>query len=111
MIAPVLDLHVGARALAESVDQMRRDFAHLHDVRYGDAFLGRREAFRAHLFAIANDAADFRHFGKALRIDLRRATGDDDLRVRTFAAGAADGLARLAHGFASYGACVDDHSV
>ena len=72
------------------------------------ACVARRVGLGLELFLVADDARNFRHRGKARRIDLRGAAGDDDLRVRTLAAGAADGLARLAHGFVGDGAGVDD---
>ena len=112
MVAAVLHLHVRARAFVEAVDQVRSGFAHGHDVGDGDAFvLPRYESFRAHLLGVAEYARDLRHVGEALRIDLRGAASDDDLRVRSFATGAADRLARLAHRFASHGAGVDDDGV
>src|SRR5262249_17157800 len=111
MVAAVLHLHVGAGAFGKAIDQMRGGFAHGHDVADADALAARLEALGAHLFSVADDAADFGHRREAVGVDLHGAAGDDDLGVRAISAGAADGLARLAHGFGGDGAGVDDHRI
>ena len=63
---------------------------------------GVRPASRLKLLLIANDAVNFGHGGELLRLGLRRATGDDDARLRPLALHAADRLPRLAHGFAGH---------
>jgi len=76
-----------------------------------DAFAVRRKALRAHFLGVADHAADFGHGSKARRINLRRATSDDDLCVWPFAPRATYGLPRLPHGFVGHRAGVDDHRV
>ena len=63
------------------------------------------------LVRIADHLGHLRHRGERLRIELGRAAGDDDPLVRRLAMRAADGLARLAHGFVGDGAAVDDDRV
>src|SRR5262249_15554516 len=48
---------------------------------------------------VADDAIDLRHLGKRRRIGLRRATGDDDARIRARARLCPDRLPGLAHRF------------
>ncbi len=57
MVAALLDLHHGAGAAVEAVDEMRRHVAHGHDV----ADLHRRQrrvAFRLQLFLVAEHLGD-----------------------------------------------------
>ena len=54
---------------------------------------------------------DLGHGGEVLRLDLRRAAGDDDARGRIGAAHLANGLTRLAYGLRRDGAGVDDDGV
>ncbi len=114
MITAVLDLNVGARARREALQQMVCRFAHRHNVvdqdLFGVARRQRGECFRLHLFRIADHMVDFRHRGKNLRVQLRRATSHDDGRVGIIAPRLADGLARLAHRFACHRTGVDDDS-
>ena len=113
MVAAVLDLHIGARAIAEALDQMRGGLAHRHDVvdhhplAAVEAEPGEGLGFE--LFLIADDVIDLVHGGEAGRIDLRRAAGDDDLGVGPLAARPPDGLPRLAHRLGGHGAGIDDH--
>ena len=59
----------------------------------------------------AEHAIDFRHFSELFGLGLCRAAGDDDARVRLLALEAADGLARLAHGFRRDVASIHDHGI
>ena len=65
----------------------------------------------AELFGIAENAIGLRHGGKGLRLGLRRAAGDDDLRLRPVAAQRPDGLPRLAHRLRGDGAGIDHHRI
>ena len=120
MIAAVLDLHEGARVAVDAFDQVKRGLAHRHDV-VDDGFLLPR---RARTMRQATRAARPRIRGassrslpttsatsgmrrEGLRLGLRRAAGDDDLRVRALALEAADRLARLPHGLGGHRAGVD----
>src|SRR6185503_9338938 len=89
---------------------MTGDFAYAHDVADLHTFFG-AEGVSALLLGIADDAVDFWHRRETLRIDLRRAASDDDVRIGAFASRAPDGLPCLAHGFTGNGARVDDHRV
>ncbi len=113
MIAPVLDLHIGAGAAAETLDQMRCRLAHRHDVVDDDALAVAnaefRERFRFELLLVADHVIDFFHGGEAGWIDLGGAAGDDDLGLGAVAAGFSDRLSRLAHGLRRHRAGVDDH--
>ena len=115
MVATVLDLHIGAGAGAEALDQMRRRLAHRHDVVDHDALaaLGAetREGFGLEFLPIADDVIDLVHGGEAGRIDLGGAAGNDDLCLRPPAACLADRLARLTHGLGGHRASIDDHRV
>ena len=51
---------------------------------------------RPRLFGIAHDMRDFRHGGERIGVDLRRAAGDDNARVRPLALELSDRLPRLA---------------
>ena len=78
------------------------------------ATLARRppdQVARVELFLIAEHAVDLGHGGESLRLDLRRAAGDDDARAGPLAADAADRLARLAHGLRRHRAGVDHHGI
>ena len=66
---------------------------------------------RLHLLGVADDVIDLGHRREALRLDLRRAAGDDDARSRVLAAQPADRLRRLAHGLGGDRAGVDDDRV
>ena len=110
MVAALLDLDEGAGAADEFGDEVGGGFAGLHDV--GDGGLGvGRPARGLQLFGVAEDAGDAGERRPAFGGDLGGAAGDDDLRLRAFAMGAADGLAGLALGLAGDGAGVDDDGV
>ena len=66
---------------------------------------------RIEFLLVAEHAIDLGHRREQLRLDLRRAAGDDDARVRPFALEAADALPRLAHGFRRHRAGVHHHRV
>ncbi len=112
MVAAVLHLQEGAGAVAIAVDEVARRLTHRHDV------VDEHDAIRApaergpglgpQLFVIADHGIDFRHRGEGLRIDLRRAAGDDDGGARIFAPRPADLLARLANGLVGDCTGVDD---
>ena len=87
MVTAVLHLHEDARqAASKARDEMRRHLPDSHDVADRDLLAasnverGARlpPGLPAHLLVIADDAIDFRHFGKHVRLGLRRAAGDDD---------------------------------
>ncbi len=65
----------------------------------------------AELLGVAEDAIGLGHGDESLRLGLRRAAGDDDLRLRPLAAQRADRLPRLAHRLGGDGAGVDHHRV
>ena len=67
--------------------------------------------FGFELEVIADDLIDLLHAAIALRIDLRRAAGDDDFCIWIIAAGFADRLPSLAFGFFGHGAGVEDNGV
>ena len=94
---------------------MRRRLAHRHDVVDHDALAARdaetREGLGFELLLIADHVIDLVHGGEAGGIDLRGAAGDDDLCLGPLAAGLADRLPRLTHGFGRHRAGIDDHRV
>src|SRR3546814_11712306 len=101
VVAALLHLDEGARAFGEAGDELRRGLLHRHDVVHGDARRLRiKKTLRAQLLLVAEHAVDLGHGGEALRVDLGRAAGDDDLRVGVLAPRLADRLARLAPGHA-----------
>ena len=114
MIAAILYLDESARAPFEMLGKLRRCFTHGHNIGDTDA-LGIMVRItqgspcrRARLFLIADDAVDFRHGRKHVRINLRSATRHYDARLRMFALQATNGLAGLSHRLARNGACIDD---
>ena len=115
MIAAVLNLHISPRPRTKAVDHVQRRFPNAHDVVDLNAFgVGDRqsgERLRLHLFGVAEDVIDFWHLGKALGLDLRRASRHDDARVRLLAPEPAHRLRRLANGLARHGAGVDDDRI
>ncbi len=66
---------------------------------------------RRKLLGVAEHAVGFGHGDEGLRLGLRGAAGDDDLRLRPVAAQRADRLARLTHRFRRYRASIDDDGV
>ena len=129
MIAAILDLHGGAGAALDAVDQMQGGFTRRHDVIDDDLLLrGDAENITRKVLAlkgrarispgrdleflgIADHAIDFRHGGEGRGLGLRRAAGDHDARLRPFAAKPADGLARLPHRFRRHRAGIYHHRV
>ncbi len=95
-----------ARARPSSaVDEVRRGLPHRHDVVDRDLFLaaeperrrveriaGVAPGRRDELLLVAERRGRLRHGGKRVRLDLRRAAGDDDARVRPLAREPADRL-------------------
>ena len=65
MVAAVLDLHIGPRARAEALDQMRGGLAHRHDVVDHDALAAvdaePGEGLGLELLLIADDVIDLVH--------------------------------------------------
>ena len=115
MVAAVLDLHIGAGAIAEALDQMPRSLLDRHDVVDRHA-LGAVDAepgkgTRLELLLIADDVIDLVHRSEAGRIDLRGAAGDYDPGVRPLAARLTDRLPGLTHRLRRHRAGVDDHRV
>ena len=112
VIAPILHLHVGARALAEAGDQMPRRLPHAHDVVDLHARAARqrqpRKRFRLELLDIADDVIDFCHRGECFRLCLGGATRNDQSRARLLALQAPDRLPRPPHRLARHRAGVDD---
>src|SRR5690606_15528984 len=96
VVAAVLDLDPGAGVVAQAVDQ--------------PAVVAAPGA-EAGLVAVGDDPVDAGQGAEGLGVDLGGAAGDQDGGVRPLAVGAADGLARLAHGLAGDGAGVDHHRV
>ena len=90
VIAAVLHLHVGACARAEAVDQMPGGLAHAHDVvdlnPLGGGGRELSERLGPDLLGVADDVVDLGKRGKALRLHLGRAAGDDDARLGVLAA-------------------------
>src|SRR5476651_583142 len=84
VVAAVLYLHESARMPVEAFDQAHRRFFSRHDVADGDLLLGAEAApdRSVQFFFIAQDVIDLGHFGEYLGFGLRRATGDDDARIR-----------------------------
>ena len=119
MVAAVLHLDEGAGAAGKTLDQMRGGLLDRHDVvderlrRIGKAEVGAglRPRRAAELFRVAEHAIGLGHGREGLRLGLRRAAGDDDLRRRPLAAQRPDRLPRLAHCFRGDGAGVDHHRV
>ena len=94
----------------EMIDRLPDVAFHRHDVADRHAPVVGPGA-RIELLRVAEHAGDFGHRREQLRLDLRRAAGDDDARVRPFALEAADALPRLAHGFRRHRAGVDHHRI
>ena len=73
-------------APGKAFNHMRRDFTHRHDVIDPDPLITVQSegiALALELFLVAEHMIDFRHgSAKAVRINLRRAAGDDDPAVR-----------------------------
>ena len=110
VVATLLHLDEGARPSGEFGDQMRRRLARRHDV--GDRVRRvRRPAFRPQLVLVAKHAVHARQVAPGLRVDLRRAAGDDDPRSRPLAHRTSDRLPRLPFRLGRHGAGVDDHRI
>ncbi len=113
VIAAILHFHESAGTILQTVDQMTSGFLHREDIVDDDAgtvgcqFVGPRLL----LVAIADDEIDLGHIGEGIRIGLRSAAGDDQLRLRIFLTGAPNGLTRLTHGLAGDGAGIKDDGV
>ena len=96
---------------------MQRGLPHRHDVVDQDTRLVEQPEFelspglRRRFLGIADHQIDLRQTGKGLRVDLRRAAGDDDPRVRVGTTGLADRLARLALGLRRHRAGVEHQRV
>ena len=114
MVAAVLHLDIGAGAIGRGFRQIGRGLFQALDVidphpfrRQGLRAIGAGRAFQA----IAQHRIDLVHGGEGVRIDLGGAAGDDHSGARSFAAQAANSLARLPHRFGGDGAGVEDHRV
>ena len=81
MIAAGLHAEKGARVILDAFDERQSFVAPRHDVGDHVAVRLATPACRRGLVGIAEHLRDFRHGGKALRIDLSGAAGDDDLAV------------------------------
>ena len=110
MVAALLDLNESTCPVAESVQQVARGFPHGHDVVDHNRNLG-HIAFALHLLDVAENSVDFWHCGESVRIDLRRASGDDDLRAGAFTPCLTDRLTGLSFGFRRHGAGIDDDDI
>ena len=117
MIATILHLHESARASFEMFTKLRCGFAHAHDIGDTDAFgimmriTQGRPSCGVCFFFIADHAIDFRHRRKHSGINLRCTARHDDAGVRLLAFQTANGLPRLAHGFACHSACVHNREM
>ena len=119
MVAAVLHLHEGAGPPLDRVDHMGGGFPDAHDVVDArllgvvDAEIRQRAVvLPCELLLVAEHEVDLVHAGKALRIGLRGAAGDDDARLRLLAPCLADRLPGLPHRFGGDRARVeDDHAV
>ena len=116
MIATVLNLHVGARAATLKPSIIcSADLAHAHDVVDLNPLARRRrqasERLGRHLLGVADDVIDLGHVGKALGLDLRRATRHDDASLGLLAAKSSIGLRGLTYGFTGHGAGIDDDRI
>ena len=124
VIAAVLNLDECPRVPFDAVDQVQGGLPHRHDVVDADLLFRVDTERRAierrtltgpecgiELAIIADDERDFTHAGEGLRLGLRRAARDDDLRIGALALEAADRLARLAHGLRRHRAGVHHHGV
>src|SRR3546814_490772 len=110
MVAAILHLDKGARALREAGDEMRGGRLDRHDIgNPGFSFIC--ETGRVELFPVAEHPAHLRHSGERLGLDLSRAAGDEYPRFGPGALGPADRLPRLAHRFVGDGTAVDDDEV
>src|SRR5512146_1809935 len=93
VVAALLRLDKGARAVLETVDEMRGGFFERHDVADGDPRRARAVALGFELLRIAENQIDLFHRRVALRVDLCGAACDDESRFGVLATGAADRLA------------------
>ena len=71
----------------------------------------RAPGLRRELVRVADHAIDLGHGGKCFGLGLRRATGDDDARLRPLPPHLADRLPRLAHRLGGDRAGVDHNGV
>ena len=108
MVAAGLDrdeaAHPGQEAGGDRRRGCRHDVTHHHLV-----FIGKCGS--AIFVGIADDLGDLGHGREAVGIELGRAAGDDDPRVRALAMRAADRLAGLAHRLVGDRAAVDDDRI
>jgi hypothetical protein len=117
VVAAVLDLHKGAGAAFETVDQMAGGFTHRHDVghlypfRRGGGVCQLRPCVALAFLAVADDPIDLVHRGKHCRFDLGGAAGDHDGRLWPFALETADGLPGLSCGLGCDGTGVENHQI
>ena len=87
MIAAILDMDKSPCATIQTINEMARGLPNRHDV-IDSHFLRRTQKLRrlervgAHFLGIANDAGDFRHAGKAFRVNLSGAARDNDRAFR-----------------------------
>ena len=114
VVAAVLHLHEGARPAAQPVDQVKGGLAHGHDVVDADLLAAIRAPRAAvqvsalRLLVVADDERHLRHGRETLRLDLRRAAGDDDAGIRPVAGDPADRLPGLPRRLGRHRAGVDD---
>jgi hypothetical protein len=119
MVAAILHLNEGARTAGKAFDQVRRGVPDRHDVvdhrlrRIGEtkSIARLRPRCRTKLLGIAENAIGLGHSDECLRLGLRRAAGDDDLRLRALAPKGPDRLPRLTHRLRRDGAGIDHHCV
>ena len=115
MIAAILHLHIGARPALHALDQMPSRLGHAHnivDAHFLSAAkqLRRRPGFGFHLVMITNDAGHLWHIAKHFRINLRRASGHDNRRIRIVFGGLADRITRRGDRRIRHRARIDNHS-
>src|SRR5262249_27635634 len=115
VVATILHLQEGAGAAVETVHELRGGFFDAHNVVDADALRARHAeigiAGGLKFFLVADDLIDFGHGGIGFGLHLRGASGDNDAGIGAGAAGLADRLFGLAHGFGGNGAGIDDDGV
>ena len=125
MVAAVLHLHEGARAALDAVDQMQRrsrvtammsltrtfsSASRPNDARASTSRCSGQN-FALSFSSLPRTSATSGMSAKRLRLGLRRAAGDHDLRAGALALEPADRLARLPHRLGGHRAGVDHDRV
>ena len=115
MIAAVLHLHIGARPLTKTFDEMSSRLLNTHDIIDKHSFARLHgqvgKSATAHFFRVTDHVIDFRHRRERLWFYLGGAAGNDKFCMGMFPTEPPDCLSRAPHGLARNRTRIDDHTI